>query len=151
MLRALILLAATAHLTTAEADDFVLDLDQAEMRRLASRLAVADLAVGEKGLVTYPTMCSEGTSLFIALRSSLSSERVDFAVPFETRREPDGRVAMTAAPSQKSTKTVDQAAADLLIGVRTCEDWHLTADQRLLVSSINGKTIASELMNALKP
>lgn len=117
------------------------------------RLTISSLAVGEVGLVDYPTLCSHDGVLKISGLAGLE-EDLKWGTGFEVKRLSGGNVEIAAIRGGNSApwRGADRTAASKISSVSSCD--YLFRDDRLkeiplfTVVSVNGHASLEDLLTA---
>lgn len=126
---------------------FEVDLSDQAMRSRLSIFTVADLAVGETGVLSFPYFCSRGSSLYLLSDTEIST--FDSSHVFTATREPNGTVSISAKAGARaidaglSDREAILALARTIVGVEgeVCEN-----RDALAVTTINGSAALSDLL-----
>ena len=145
-------LAALAGLTviagcSVSYGQFKMDMSKAQIRSAMSETVVADLAVGEEGIVSFPNLCISNGQLFINGSTSLSSQENDIETTYRVKHNPGGQYAITVTPAKKNGESLPEILKNTVQYGTSLEcDFLKYQDAIALpVGSINGLTSASQV------
>jgi hypothetical protein len=128
----------------AAAEDFALDMTDAEIRKALDLFVVQDLAVGESGYLSLGLFCSHNGNLYLSGDEMLANKRPT-ASGTSVRREPDSRLSVVVQEddglSLSSVSTIIRGAAR-----RDCAKMPIQPEVLFRISTINGKSKASDLI-----
>jgi hypothetical protein len=122
--------------------DFQMDMTAAQVRSATHKPALMDLAVGEKGNVTYASYCHENGALYIEASGSLAQDRSEYGSIWIATRLSGGHVSIQVTNGSKATRTVYQSIVDALSSAAAveCKLEELPTGAALPVDDINGVT-----------
>ncbi len=126
---------------------FALDMTTSQMSSANGYSTLSDLAVGERGLVRYPSFCSSNDRIFVRGTTRLERERSDYGQTWIATRQPGGLLAFEVEKGAKAgNEDLRTAILDRLIDASNidCSKTPWGSPQLMEIGSINGKTKASE-------
>lgn len=132
---------------TAANAQFAVDVTHADLRKQDGSLALADLAIEEAGLVTGARFCTDAGMLYVDRNATLANEKTDYGMNYRIQRKQGNKVTVEVSAGSKA-KPIDQALVTMIgtaLQIR-CARFELGPEQRFEVTSINGKTSASALL-----
>lgn len=124
--------------------DFDIERDAADLRRMSGQHVLADLAVGDVGLLAFAPLCRDGRALYVWAMRPLNKEI--YREGFKVRREPDRRVSLAVQQDKSSKMTVKQFLVDALGGAPECSLSEPYGPERFQVISIDGATSLSDIL-----
>lgn len=145
-------LAALAGLTviagcSASYGQFKMDMSEAQVRSAMSEPVVADLAVGEEGIVGIPTLCISDGQLFISGLNPLDTKEGEFTPIYRVKHNPGGQYAITVAPAKTNAAPLPEVLKNTVqrgLSLQ-CDFLRYQDAPALPVGSINGLTSASQV------
>lgn len=143
-----VLLAAVLSSLANAATAFTLDVAPADLRRTMGKYAVSDLAVGETGIVSYPSLCaSRDGRVFVVGSQQLDGAPSEYGISIKVQRGPNNTVAF----SVEDNPNVGGWRDDLLFRLRNavlCDFYQaMSQDQVLLeLTTVNNKDSLSALL-----
>ncbi|WCK22955.1 hypothetical protein [Agrobacterium pusense] len=129
---------------------FNIDETAEALRKERGLYAIADLAISEKGLISYGKFCSVDGNLFADKTDLLASSKTEYGLNVTVEMQKGPALKLTAEPGQKAKETTKQYLAQALYRALTtpCDNYGIPPENRIPILSINEKSSASDLFKA---
>jgi len=120
------------------------------LRKIEGSMAIEDLAVHEKGIISFAPLCSVDGVLFMDGSARLQEKASDYGTSFRVQRLQGNKLAMETMRGSKVTDPQGKVFAGLLERAlrATCDNARVPEDRRFAVESIDGQTRSSELLRS---
>lgn len=126
--------------------EFKIDVTPEQVRRATNAYQLIDLAVGERGVISYPGFCYRDDVLHLHGEARLLSERSDYGVNWIATRQPGGYVSLEVVMGSKSQDTPNSMILTVLAGLRDCGFVSVDPAKLIPVGDINGLTSSSSAL-----
>lgn len=144
----LLVVAGLAALAAPTALAFDVNVPAESLLQRIGTLTVMDLAVGEIGIVAYPSFCTESGHLYASgILPLAEKENSMFSVNYRFKRMPNSVFEVTAEVSKDSEKPVEHWIANAALGALMTPCSKVSGiPYRVEIMSVNGKADLASLL-----
>lgn len=129
---------------------FQIDMPPEEVRKENQVSLLFDLAVGEKGIISFPSFCADDDTLFAMSTTKLFTERSDYGVSWIATRHPGGDISFQVEKGSKNKDSLRSSIVFVFETLRGGDHPMLVSLPRARVAEINGMTTVSAVMSMAK-